>query len=354
MIHVTGEPIAVSQLPDYRWNADIIFFEGPFLSLYSLDHGQDALFLWVDCNDNDNRWLIIDVRQGTLLSYLTKKISLLDVIQASDNLIMFDLYSYEDVFRRKKAIKITFDQIPSTYLPSSDSFLSDEIATDDAERLSSESPGMATLNLDGGLYLDDLVEITNGYKQVYSFIYLISQLGRSVLRSHFSYLSEKWTGGYSAVNFFYGVEKFIPELHRPRLVSVQYNSPGHIKLSLLNSVSDIISTSSISVSRNYLQCESLYNDIYDFFKQHKLSGFEDGENIKESKVTPDQDNRLSKYLSDFCVLVCISRGDIDALKLSNMAALRAILAYYRRLKSVVRSIQSGKLSFVETTQKNTR
>lgn len=346
MIHVTGKPITVSQLPNYRWNADIIFFEGPFLSLYNLDHGQDALFLWVDCNDKNNRWLIIDVRQGTLLRYLTQKISLLEVMQSSDNLIMFDLYSYEDVFRRKKVIKITFDQIPLEYLPASDSFLSDEIATNDAKLLSSESPGIATINLDGGLYLDDLAEITNGYKQIYSFIYLISQLGRSVLRSHFLYLSEKWTGGYSAVNFFYGVEKFIPELHRPQLVSVQYNSPGHIKLSLLNSVSDTISTSSLSASKNYLQCESLYNEIYDFFKQNKLSGFEDGENIKESEVTPDQNNRLSEYLSDFCDLVCINRGDINALNLSNLAALRAILAYYRRLKSVIRSIQSGKLSFV--------
>lgn len=345
MINITGEHIAVSQIPNYKWNADIIFYDGPFLSLYRLDHGQDALYLWVDCDNDDSRWIIIDVTRGALLNYLTKKTSLLDVMRASNNLIKFDLSLTEQKFRRKNAIIVSFDQIPSEYLPSPDSFLIDDLATDDAKRLASESPGKSSLFLDGALYLEDFADITNGYKQIYSFVYLISQLGRSVLRSHFSYLSEKWTGGYSAVNFFHGVESFIPELHRPQVTSVQYNSPGHIDLSLLNSVSSMISESAINASKNFSECERLYNDIYSFFKINEISGFEDGDNIKESKVTPDQSHILDNYISQFCDLVYIKRSYIDALELSNMAALRAILAYYRRLKAVVKYVKNGKLSF---------
>lgn len=345
MINITGERIAVSQIPNYKWNADIIFYDGPFLSLYRLDHGQDALYLWVDCNDDDSRWIIIDVTRGVLLNYLTKKTALLDVMRVSNNLITFDLSAGDQGFRRKNAVKVTFDQIPSEYLPLSDSFLDDDLATDDAKRLASESPGKSSLFLDGGLYLEDFAEIANGYKQIYSFIYLISQLGRSVLHSHFSYLSEKWTGGYSAVNFFHGVEKFIPELHRPQVTSVQYNSPGHIDMSLLNSVSNIISKSAINTTNNFAECEHLYNDVYLFFKNNEISGFEDGDNIKESKVTQDQNKILDQYISQFCDLVKIERKSMDSLQLSNMAALRAILAYYRRLKTVVRYVQNGKLSF---------
>ena len=59
--------------------SDLIFFDGPLLSHYISQRGENYLFYWVDVDDIANRWLIIRTDIFTIQEYLDKKITLYDV-----------------------------------------------------------------------------------------------------------------------------------------------------------------------------------------------------------------------------------------------------------------------------------
>ena len=62
--------------------ADLISFEGPLLSHYVRDKGDDYLFYWVDSDENDNRWLALRVSLSNLQKYIGKELSLRQLIKS--------------------------------------------------------------------------------------------------------------------------------------------------------------------------------------------------------------------------------------------------------------------------------
>ncbi len=115
--------------------ADLIFFEGPFLSHYISDKGDDYLFYWVDKDETDNRWLVLRVSLANLQKYIAKELTLLQLIESPNDGYLYTVDVDNDVnYHNVKLVQPS--ALPGDYLPETDSYYEFEpIATEDAGEL---------------------------------------------------------------------------------------------------------------------------------------------------------------------------------------------------------------------------
>lgn len=108
---------------------DLIYFEGPLLSLFLDRNNPDTYYLykWADCNETINRWLVIQLNSVSLRSFFFKEISL-------RNLLLNSPLSYvlgiDDTLIEKEIIVCATTDLPEIYLPKENSFFSEEKYTD--------------------------------------------------------------------------------------------------------------------------------------------------------------------------------------------------------------------------------
>ena len=115
--------------------ADLIFFEGPLLSHYVSDKGDDYLFYWVDRDEADNRWLVLRVSLANLQKYIAKELTLLQLIESPNDGYLYTVDVDNDVnYHNVKLVQPS--ALPEDYLPEADSYYEFEpIAVEDASEL---------------------------------------------------------------------------------------------------------------------------------------------------------------------------------------------------------------------------
>jgi hypothetical protein len=340
---IGGRKTSVSDLPKYTWNADLISFDGPLLSLFKQSDGLDALFVWLDCDKIKNRWCVVPLKRVELWNYLSGKISLRSLVLALPSIHIFTTGA--------KAGRRTFFEInvlPDYYVPDHDSFLTAEISTSAAKKLIDEAAQEETLVLVGEeLYLEDLEGIPKLYQQLYSFHYGMEHLSRPAVRNTVKQLMSDWHGGIGAVNLFSGLRSVTPSIHRARVVELRYNSPGVIKMSLLPLLSARIKSAinRILTSEDFSRTEQLYGQIYSYFREHKISGLEDERSIAAKDLMPHQIKDLQIFIAKFFDAIdwSIYASDFEKLDITPVSQLRMLLAYYRRLRKLREYIVANKL-----------
>lgn len=344
MIKINAKEINSKSFPDYTWNADLIYYDGPLLSLYSRERGSDALFLWVDSNEYNNRWAVINIQRDDLKKYLASRLALLDIINKTETCYFFNTGPRG---RRGKIVQVNTADFPKEYLPDHDSFLYKEISTDAAKKLNEENLQIYDLKLDGNdIYIEDLGLIAKLYQQLYSFHYGLDHLDREAVKTKLSSAMKKWTGGFSAVNLFSGLKNLTPSIHRARVQQLQYNSPGFIKLNALPSITLEISKTAKFFVRNFDETESLYRDCYQYFRDENISGF-DKENPEEQiQLNSRQTLEINKFLDDFFIKLDLEKykSNFVSLEVDALSQIRTILAYYRRLRGLKKYIDEGTLT----------
>ena len=101
--------------------ADLIYFDGPFLSHYVSKSGDNYLSYWVDCDENNQRWLVFRVGINSLQNYVNKKKSLYDLIKGVDDGFVYAVDISEDE-TLSVPLMIFLADIPDEYLPTADSY----------------------------------------------------------------------------------------------------------------------------------------------------------------------------------------------------------------------------------------
>jgi uncharacterized protein YtpQ (UPF0354 family) len=101
--------------------SDLIYFDGPLLSHYMSDKGENYLFYWVDANDRYNRWVVVRSDISSILQYLEKIISLHAIItQPNDGFVYIvdidNCVNYHNI----KLVPVAF--LPEDYTPTENSF----------------------------------------------------------------------------------------------------------------------------------------------------------------------------------------------------------------------------------------
>ncbi len=109
-------------LSNHKWIEDLIYYDGPFLSLYDNSDNWDYqyLYYWVDCDDEWNRYMIFEVDYDDLENYKNKNITLKDLILRAVNNVYVFMLSDGDV--TDEIILVNKENIPISYFPNDDSF----------------------------------------------------------------------------------------------------------------------------------------------------------------------------------------------------------------------------------------
>ncbi|MGE8436609.1 MAG: hypothetical protein ACN6P2_08730 [Pseudomonas palmensis] len=341
---ITGIKIDARKLPKHTWNADLIEFDGPLLSLYKSEQGEDLLYVWLDCTDLRNRWAVVPVSRRVLRGYLEQELTLREAFLSSEYIVVFHTSSGA---KRSAFLQTAWNLLPEDYLPDEDSYLYPEISTQAAKQLADEVSEEYALGLDGEMYIEDLANIPKIYQQLYSFHYGLEHLDRPAVFGALSRLASKWTGGFSSVNIFSGLSAVTPSIHRPRVTELRFNSPGHIKIDLLPDLAARIEDAAevIIDEDSYSALEQFYGAVYRYFKENKLAGFDDERELNSVVLAPEISERLGEYVDYFFELMSWS-GYVNLfghLDVSPLHQLRVLLAYYRRLRKLRPYLVGGTL-----------
>lgn len=121
MQSLTGTKLESLPIPDLEKVGDIIEFEGPILSHFKDKYGSDYLFYWVDYNEFYNRWLVWKITKEQLYVYLTKKLTLREILldQNKDNVFTVD---YDENLTIGDVYYIGVQELIEKYIPEEGSF----------------------------------------------------------------------------------------------------------------------------------------------------------------------------------------------------------------------------------------
>ena len=108
---------------------DLIYFEGPLLSLFLDRNNPDTYYLykWADCNETINRWLVIQLNSVSLRNFFFKEISLRNLLLNSPLTYVLGI---DNTLIEKEIIVCATTDLPEIYLPKENSLFSEEKYTD--------------------------------------------------------------------------------------------------------------------------------------------------------------------------------------------------------------------------------
>lgn len=97
--------------------ADLIYFDGPLLSLFKNAKGDQYFFYWCDNDDEVNRWLFYRVTDQEVTAYLSKRISLRDILLHPSDGLLFSV-DIDDDLNYNNPLLLKPEDLPASYIPS--------------------------------------------------------------------------------------------------------------------------------------------------------------------------------------------------------------------------------------------
>ncbi len=119
------EKILGCQLTKFPLNlkaiADLIYFDGPLLSMFENKYGDVYFYYWCDADKNYNRWLVFRVAKKMLEEYIRGQISLDKLILNPADGFLYSL-DIDDKLEVKNTCLIHPEDLSGTYIPEADSY----------------------------------------------------------------------------------------------------------------------------------------------------------------------------------------------------------------------------------------
>ncbi len=208
--------------------------------------------------------------------------------------------------------------------------------------------GRERLGLDGDWSLQDLSDFCRTYLQLYSVLYsifppVLSSLNDEELeRLRYTYGAFPWRGGYSAVDFYESLRRFIPKDDRPIVRRVRYESPGFIELGLVVGVALSIKTIVKAVTTSIRDINGAYNDIYKGMQQRKLTDID--VKRRQMELTHDQLRFAREAQEQFGELISLDNvAELERLASNEVVSPKVMLSVYRRARALSKDEREGKL-----------
>lgn len=114
-------------LEPLRIIADLVYYDGPLLTLLSNQTGEnDYFYYWCDIDDQYNRWLVFRVTKTQIKSYLQGQRSLREVIRHPIDNYYF-VGDMDNQLNWQQVWLVMPSDLPSSYLPKADSWFDKEL-----------------------------------------------------------------------------------------------------------------------------------------------------------------------------------------------------------------------------------
>lgn len=121
MLQLVGENIEALPFQGLKKVADLIEFEGPVLTHFKDEQGNNIFFYWVDYDNTHNRWLVFQVSNEQFDGYLSRKFSLKQVISEPVNGSLYTV-DIDDMVGFHNVTKICKTDLDENYMPEEKSF----------------------------------------------------------------------------------------------------------------------------------------------------------------------------------------------------------------------------------------
>jgi hypothetical protein len=191
--------------------------------------------------------------------------------------------------------------------------------------------------------LESLTVFSRTYEQTYAFYYSFAP---EVVQHEESRLfaAFPWRGGYSAVNFYGGLRRAVPRKRRPRVLAIQYASPGYIDLALLLAAAFAISRTVRHLAATLRESNAAYNEIMRDISRRKLG------RIRVQAGELDLKSKQLKVINDHIDTAARLLRFKETEKLSTLTGhpfitLKVLLSLYRRTRTLAEFVASDKVEF---------
>lgn len=205
--------------------------------------------------------------------------------------------------------------------------------------------------VDGKWGLEDLYIFPRVYEQVYYLVFSFFEHSDEFAIQRFVdvYSRFPWQGGFSAVNFYDGLKHVVKKPLRPRVLSIQYASPGWIELSLAIGVAIAVQRIVVSVCKSIREVNSVYGDVYRGLQERKLLRFKvESERIKlENEYAEYIKTSIDRMVSYYDV------GSVPELNRrtgSPLKTIKILMSLHRRVRTLAQYELQGKTGMSSSDQ----
>jgi hypothetical protein len=208
--------------------------------------------------------------------------------------------------------------------------------------------GDRKLQLDGEWGLLDFSAFGRQYVQSYSFLYALTLEEENEEdtdeRVEHAFMAYPWRGGWSTVDFYESLRARVPKRHRPKIVRIEYASPGFIELALVLSVAYMIRKIVKHICDSLNDVNNTYNNIHKGMRDRKLTQI----SVRRAEV------RLSKEELEFVQQSADMLADkigftqmdtVRELTPNQLVALKVLLSFYRRARHLANLQNKGQIRF---------
>lgn len=122
--------------------ADLLYFDGPLLSLFKDKNGKNCLFYWIDSDTKYNRWVVLNADNDKIIKYLKKEISLYNLI--SSNSGCYYKVDIDNDLNYNNIALIEKEDFPTVYLPNRQFFFSENDIQESVETVISKLSGFVS------------------------------------------------------------------------------------------------------------------------------------------------------------------------------------------------------------------
>ena len=203
------------------------------------------------------------------------------------------------------------------------------------------------MEMDGPWELLDLSYFSRPYVQVYSLLYachVSTQPEDSDAQIHYAFNAFPWKGGWSVVGFYDSLRRAIPRIHQPRIVSINYASPGYIDLTMIVAVALSIKLTVDFVCDAIDRVDATYTSLHKSASERRILR-------KDVRTVRDVDDDNDRFAHDASATLLDHMGLLDLLYIideitrSPIATLKIVFSLYRRVRNLARLRRSNKINF---------
>lgn len=322
-----------------------VFYDGPQLASFATKSAAKLIGVAIESSDGEMPFFGAEVSQAQLDKYLAGESDLLYLFMHPHykRWYIFDYHNIDSDGILVEAQNQRSD-IPEMYFPAPGFFSRDHTC----ERVNKSKLADEIYAVDGTW---DLNDFSIFYRKTSDIYYLISTAikSKSISKSQSakekldSALDQQWLGGFSYVNFYQKIRELFPRYERLQVGSIQYASPGHIKLRGDEDVFGRMRESLLSFSDNEVAAREAYAALRSFLSK---SGYLNVERprtkILESHVEfidATTNKLLGLVNNDFAALV----RSVD----SPIVRAKITLSIFRRYVELLRFFEEGRVRIPE-------
>lgn len=325
MINLIGHSLSRFPLDGLVWRRDLVYFEGPLLSEYTLN---DEVYLkyWCDCDSDYNRWLIYKIKESDRLRLVAGEMSIFETINAQPD--MFYLFSDEN----DETCKYTLcdkHSIPDEYFPEPDSYLDIKDYIEDDNKVS--------FIFEDEWAFEQLKVVYQKFTQIYDFVF---SCANNIRVSN----SLPWHDGFSSMHFYKKMQDLMPMSKRSKLDAIHYASPGYMKIYSDSAINSIVLSKVKSFSERKTEIDVLYSVAYERIKALGLNQMAKSDAITEF----DNDMTCVNSLESLKAQLDVSDVSLRSFSSHRFDHCKILMAHYRRLDIFYSFIADGKIRVVSS------